>query len=421
MKKLTKLPSYIINNNKALMVASLIAAFIVWFAMSQYYNPVNTRTIKDVPINFDISDTAVANLGLDVVHYDTDSVSVVISGKTADLSSVEASDIVITPTLSAVTEAGTYEITLVPSKTKLFSDFEIVSVTPQKINVTFDELITRTFDVSAEAVGCTTSGSLVPEVPVMTESATRTLNVSGAKTDVERIASVVARAQVNKELTETSTFDADIVLLDSDGNEIDSSFMNLGFRTANITVAVSMTKTLPIKPVFSNKPDAVDFRYSLSESKITVIGKPEIINEMTRVNLREIDCGLITAGNKTFDREFDLPSGVRVYDSSVSSVTVTLHTDSYISKTLRVTNVSFTGVDSSRSARLKSGISITVMGSKKEIAALTAADLTLNVNLSGETAAGDYEKTATVTVSSNFKTVWVVTLDKTYNVVVTLT
>ena len=149
MKKLTKLPSYIINNNKALMVASLIAAFIVWFAMSQYYNPVNTRTIKDVPINFDISDTAVANLGLDVVHYDTDNVSVVISGKTADLSSVEASDIVITPTLSAVTEAGTYEITLVPSKTKLFSDFEIGSVTPQKINVTFDVLITRTFDVSA--------------------------------------------------------------------------------------------------------------------------------------------------------------------------------------------------------------------------------------------------------------------------------
>ena len=142
----------------------------------------------------------------------------------------------------------------------MLSGYEVISISPEKVTVTFDEIVTQTFSVTAEAVGCTASGDLIVETPAMTEAATTTLNVSGAKSDVERIASVVARREVNKELTETTSFDADIILLDKNGKEIDSKFMNLGFKTANITVNISKMKTVPVKLiVFSCYFPAVDW------------------------------------------------------------------------------------------------------------------------------------------------------------------
>ncbi len=420
MKKLTKIPSYIVNNNKALMIFSLVLAFIVWFVFTMTFNPVSKTTIKNVPIRFDTSDTAVDSLGLDIVDYDIDSVSVTISGQTVVLSSVSASDIVVTPSLSSVTEAGTYEVPLIASSSKLLSDYEIVSVSPSKVKVSFDEVITKTFDVTAEAVGCSATGELVAELPVMTEAATRVLNVSGAKSDVDRISSVVARAEVNKKLDKTETFDSKIILLDKDGKEIDSSNMTLGFRSASITVSISKIKTLPVKVVFTNQPSGLNFNYTLSENKITVIGKPDIVSAMNEVTLEPIDCGQLTASNNEFKKSLALPGGVRVYDNSQSSITVTVKTDAFISRTIKVSNVNFTGLKAGLKAKVLNVQSVTIMGAKSEINKITANDITLSIDVSGLDAVSGQQSPATVTVSDKYKQVWVVTLDKNYLVTFTL-
>ena len=420
MKKLTKIPSYIMNNNKALMIFSLVLAFVIWFAFTMTYNPVSTTTIKNVPINFDTSNTAVDSLGLSVVDADIDSVSVTISGQTVVISSITAADIVVTPSLSSVTEAGTYEVKLIATPSKLLTDFEIVSVSPKKVKVSFDEVITKTFDVVAEAEGCTASDGLVAELPVMTEAATKVINVSGAKKDVERIESVVARAKVNKELSETASFDADIILLDKKGKEIDSSNMTLGFREANITVAVSMIKTLPVEVVFGSKPSGLDFNYTLSDSDITVIGKPDIVESMTKVTLEPIECGLITANNNVFEKAVSLPAGVRVYDNNQSVVTVTVKSDSFSTKTLKVSNVTFVGLKSGLKTKVQSVQSIIVMGAKRDISKITAKDITLTVDVSGLDAVSGKQLPATVKLADTFTQSWVVTLDKDYLVTFTL-
>ena len=421
MKKLTKLPSKIADNNFALMAVSIIAAFIVWFILSIFYNPVQTRSFKKVPINFDTTGTAVESIGMDVVNSNIDSVSVVISGKSVDISSVYASDINISPSLSGITEAGTYEVPLVATSSSLLSGYEVISISPEKVTVTFDEIVTQTFSVTAEAVGCTASGDLIVETPAMTEAATTTLNVSGAKSDVERIASVVARREVNKELTETTSFDADIILLDKNGKEIDSKFMNLGFKTANITVNISKMKTVPVKPVFEGKPSGVDFKYTLSEKNITIIGKPEVVDSISSVELEPINCGEITVENNEFETSPVLPGGVRLYDESQSAVTVNINTSSFKSATLKVNKIDYVGLGSGINTKLKSAQSVTVIGSKADIAAIKATDITLVVDMSGKTASdGTVSVNATPKINDKFTTVWVVTLNKTYSVTVTL-
>ncbi len=420
MKKLSKLPSYIINNNKALLIFSLIVSFVIWYVFTLFYNPISTTSIKDVPIRFDVSGTAVDTMGLDIVGFDTDTVTVNLSGKTGDLSRVSAKDLVVTPLLSSVTGAGTYEVSLTASTNSLLSDYEIVSVTPNKVKLTFDQVITRTFDVTAEAIGCSAADDLIAEIPVMTESATRMLNVSGGKQDVERIASVVARAQVNNTLSETQSFDAQILLLDSEGKEIDSSNMTLGFRSAKITVNISIIRTLPVEPVFNNLPNGLTMPYSLSEQEVTVIGKPDVVKKMKSAPLEGIDCGLITADNNTFERNLSLPSGVRVYDSAQSTVTVSVDTSSFASKTLRVEKVVFRGLGSGLSATLQAPQTVTVMGSKKDIQSLTAEDVIVTVDVTGQGPVSGKQQSAEVTLSDKVSRCWVVTYNKTYLVTFTL-
>ena len=421
MNKLAKLPSKIADNNFALMVVSIIAAFIVWFIFTIFYNPVQTRSFKNVPINFDTSGTAVESLGMDVVNCNVESVSVVISGKSVDISSVYASDINISPSLSGITEAGTYEVPLVATSSSLLSGYEVVSISPEKVTVTFDEIITHTFDVTAEAVGCTAAGDLIVETPAMTEAATTTLNVSGAKSDIERIARVVARGQVNKELTETASFDADIILLDEAGKEIDSRFMNLGFRTANITVNISKMKTVPVKPVFNNAPSGLDFKYTLSEKNVTIIGKPEVVDSISSVELAPISCGEITDDNNVFELAPSLPGGVRLYDESQNKITVSVNTSSFKTTTVKVNKIEYVGLSSGINTKLKSAQSVTVMGSKSDISAIKASDITLVVDMSGKTASdGTVSVNATPKINDRLTSVWVVTLNKTYTVTVTL-
>ena len=420
MKKLSKIPSYIMNNNKALLVFSLVVSFIIWYVFTLFYNPISTTSIKNVPIRFDVSDTAVDAMGLDIVGYDTDTVTVNLSGKTVVLSGVSASDLVVTPSLSSVTGAGTYEVPLMASPNSLLSDYEIVSVTPSKVKLTFDQVITRTFDVMAEAVGCSAADDLIAEMPVMTESATRMLNVSGGKQDVERIATVVARAQVNDTLSETKSFDADILLLDSDGNEIDSSNMTLGFRSAKITVNISTIRTLPVKPVFNVVPAGLDLSYTLSEKEVTVIGQPEVVKSMESAPLESIDCGLITMDNCEFERNLSLPSGVRVYDNSQNTVTVSVNTSAFASKTLRIDKVMFRGLGSGLSATLQGPQTVTVMGNASDINALTADDVIVTVDVTGQGPVSGKQQTAEVALSDNVSRCWVVTYNKNYLVTFTL-
>ena len=420
MNKLRRFPSFLINNNKALMVLSLVIAFVVWYILTALYNPISTTAITNVPVRFDVSDTAVASLGLDVVEYDADSVTVTVSGKTVVVSSVTASDLLVTPSLSSVTQAGTYDLTLNVSSNKMLSDYEIVSVSPSKVTVTFDQVVTKSFDVTAEAVGCTAVDDLIAELPVMTESSTKVLSVRGPKTEVDRIHSVVARAEVNAQLEETASFDADIILLDSDGKTIDASRMQLGFNTANITVNVSTIRTLPVRAVFNGEPADLKLAYSLSEQEITVIGKPDVVKGMTEVTLEPIDCGQITPDHHTFERGCALPSGVRVYDNAQSSVTVTVDTSSYITKTIKISNVTFTGLANGLKATLQSVQSVTVMGTRSEINAMTASDVIVTVDVTGLTAESGKQKNAEVTLSDKRTHSWVVTYDKSYQVTFTL-
>ena len=82
-----------IIKHPGLAVISLVLAFIIWFIITNYRNPVITRTITGVPVNV-INASHVESMGLSyslAAGYDT--VSVTVRGNRSNVESLRASNI----------------------------------------------------------------------------------------------------------------------------------------------------------------------------------------------------------------------------------------------------------------------------------------------------------------------------------------
>ncbi len=419
MSKFTKKVSDLFKTKRVLLLVSLLLSFVIWYSLTTHYNPVSTRTIKNVPVVFDTSETAISGMGLEIVSHSIDSVEVVVTGRTANVQKVSASDITITPSVSSINAAGEYEVALNYTKA-MMSDFDIVSIKPNTITLSVDAVTSRDFTVVAIASGATASEGLICETPTVTDSAYRTLTVSGARSIIEKISKVNARADVNAELSETTEYDASIVLYDVDGNEIDKSGLALSFDKATITVPISKIKTVGVDVVFENGPFAPPLKYTLSSDTVTVIGAPSAVDAIESIDILPIDYGKITSDNKEFECKFNLPAGVRINDG-IETVTVTFDFSNIRSRNIRVQQLEFSGLEPDLgSVKLNTPLTVTVYGLRDDINKITADDLNLNVSLSDYDSKGAYTVPATASVNPEFKSVWVSTYNKDYKAYITI-
>ncbi len=423
MSKLSSFFGRLFSNKKFLLILSLVLSFLIWYGFKQYYNPVTTRNIKNVPISFSISNTSIASNDLQIISHNIDSVEIVVAGKTADVMKLSATDLTVTPSLSGISKAGEYTVALNYTRSSILSDFEVVSISPKTVKIFVDSVSTRTFDrITPEANGVTApvEGGLIKETPRITDSAYGTLTVSGAQTKVDKIETVVLRTTENKEIKQTTQFEASVVLLDEKGKEISHDGLDLSFDKAEITVPVSKTKEVSINAIFTNAPSKLFCDYSFNVSTVTLIGDPKTIDSMSKVDLMPINYSLVTKTNNVFDCGFNLPAGVRIHEGP-ETVKVTLDTASVRSKTVKVSKIQVSNVNSSLGkVVLNNPVTVVVYGNRSDISKITAANLTVNVNLGEYSKPGKYTVPATIKLDGTYDTVWATTFEKEYTAYITI-
>ena len=401
--------SRLMYNNKFVLIFAIIIAVIFWMSIKIGQSVTIERTISDVTVNITTENTSVAALGLDVVSGGTNQrVNVKVSGPSYVISSLTSSDILVTASLSEVTAAGTYRVPLIATKnSSALTDYTIVSITPDTIEVAFDNIDTRTFTPTVQAEGAAATEGLVAEAAVITDTAFSTIDISGPRTEVSKISSVVAYAQVGKTLSATESFDAVIKLLDADGNEIDQSAFTLSYTKLKITVPISRSKQLPIVPTFENLPGAYtasSIPYALSATSVTVLGPPEVVDNLTQIELAPIDFDNVTAGQTEFTCALNLPNAVKDMDS-IANVTVTLSLGDIKETTVNVATVNSVNLTDGLTANISQTIrNVKLCGPAEVIDSLNVADVYAEVDLTGRTA-GEHTVPARIKVK-NLNNVW---------------
>jgi len=118
-----------------------------------------------------------------------------------------------------------------------------VSSNSKSLIVALDDLMTKQFVVHANTVGEVAEGYALGKVEV---TAPNVLKVSGPKAIVSQIASVVTTVDVGGMSDQVMSYQSTPILLDADGNEIDTTRLTLSNATVNVLTSILNVKEVEI-------------------------------------------------------------------------------------------------------------------------------------------------------------------------------
>ena len=394
----------LLNNKKFAVTFSIVAAFIIWLILSLYQTPEREQTFTDVPLTINTKGTVVEELGMGIINDVSDiKISVTVYGPNYVVSSLDSQDLTVTASLSDVTAPGTYVLSLNPVKTNKRGDYTFVNISPSSITAKFDYIDTQEFDVVPQAEGVSAVSNLIAEAPVLSSTDDAKITIKGPRTEMKKIASVVAYKEVNKVLESTTSFDADIKLFDEEGNELDKKPFDIEKETVKISVPISKKATFNLVPTFTNAPsdDAKNnLSIKLDVDTITVIGPPNTIDSMQNVELSPIDYTQISKSNGTFTLAPVFPDGVKSLDN-IEQVVAQINTSALSEKTFNISNIEFINkADSITTASATNIKNVKICGPSRVVRNLTEDDFKAVVDLKGK-ATGEYTMNVTITCHSN--------------------
>lgn len=436
-----KIPQFLrlnnlIFNKRFTVILSVVIAFAMWLGITMTQNPIRTQTFTDVTAAITIEGTAAADMGLGIVSdVASQKFTVTVSGPNYTVSSLKSEDFILSASLVDINSAGTYSLDVVGVSNSDKSGYTFTTISPSTIDVIVDYIDVKEFTVIPKLIGVSATDGLVAETPVISDSQQSTITIKGPRTTMDKIASVGTLAEVNKTMSSSQTFDSDVVLYDSndkiiyrytaDGtvydandNIITNSYLTLSYTTAKVMQPISKKVTISCKAVFKNLPEGMsesDISYKIDQSKVTVIGTPEVVDKLETISLSAIDFRKVSTASNVFEVSPSLPDGVKLLES-IEYFTVDIDVSNYSETTLDIKNIRCTGLDDSLKAKTDSKIrNVKICGPKDVIENIKTSDLYAVIDLTDKSA-GDH--TVEVTVKSDvYKNIWQV---GTYSTSVTL-
>jgi hypothetical protein len=375
MSKLNKITSFFsirkfLSNKRFNIVLSLLLAFTFWLLIMINENPIIKRTFADLTVNVNLENTIASENGMSIIgDISSQKFTVVVRGPTYLVSSLKTEDFNLYASAGAIDAPGDYSLEVVASPTNTKNGFEILSVNPSSVKISFDYIDTKEFTVKAVAEGVTAKKGLIAENAVVSGAESDTITISGPRNVLNRIESVVAFTKVDKTLDVSETFDADIKLYGEEEREISLKNLTLSQNMVKVTVPISKKKTVPVEVVLSNLPNGFDKKslsYTLNYKTVTVIGKPEAVDKTDKILLSPIDISQISKSANSFDVSAKLPDGVRLLDN-IEHFTVKFGVNNYIQKTVNVSKFEFTNLDNGLSANATKINNIKVFGPRNDI------------------------------------------------------
>lgn len=383
MKKKKLSLNKLFQNNKFLIILSLVISTITWVYMSMGTTNDTTVTISNIPIQIELPDQLVNN-GLQVFSDTEQTATVTVTGSRAVLGSISTKDITVTAATNGIDSAGTYQISLSAVKTNPSANFQIIStVTPSNVNVIVDYLRETSFPIQENVVYKVADGYYAS-----TSLASKNITVSGPQTEIAKIAKVSASAELDGILDDSTSATADILLYDKSGNRISTDLLKMEFGTVEASISVLPEKTVKVVPEFINKPEGLnlgDDMLSVEPSEILLAGPKKVLDNTKSIKLESID--FATLSNKRYeynDQGINIPTDCKNISNSTAAKVV-LDLSSLSKKTYTVNSFKVSGLSSEYKADVtQTNMSVTVIGSKKELENLKSSDIECIIDTSDQ-------------------------------------
>ncbi|MCD8068928.1 MAG: hypothetical protein LUE87_08590 [Lachnospiraceae bacterium] len=372
-------------HNWYLKLFSIVCAVILWAVAYSIENPVTSTRFTNVEVTFLNTEVLEENGQVYAVLNNSDVVrTVTVSASRTIIDDITDSDIEVTADFSKMRLDGTVDLTFTCTKYEGNVTFSASSsVLELEVEDKMDRYIRLTADVTGSAAdGYIISGSTIEQ---------NQLSVSGPESIVSSIAT--ARASVVLEdATENVVTYADIVLYDSDGNEISQDRLTLGSSRVRVTVEVLKTSTVPLVFEVEVTPASgylLSGEMTASAREITLAGKSGVVDNVTEIVVSGEEY-IVTDATEDVVFEIDiddyLPSGVSRADSGESGViTVTQPVEEVYEAeiTLNTDRIAISNVPEGYIVQIADEVqaSVVVSGLQADVEEVSASDIAVSIDV----------------------------------------
>lgn len=372
----------VFKNNKFLLIFSLLISIIIWITISLSDSHQASSTVSNIPIQINLSDTAVDN-GLQIFSGEDQTASVTVEGNRVALGSISSDDIIVSAqTAGTIQTSGTWTLSLTARKNNPSDNFDIVSgVSPSVITVFVDQLRETEFEIENK-VKYKVSDGYHASVSLSTDKIT----VKGPQTEIDKVASVAIVGTVDGVLTEDISEEFAVKLYDKSGDEISSSMITLSDYTVTANFSVLPEKELPIAISFKNKPNGmnVDSFVTMSPKKILVAAPKDVLDKLKSIPTEQVDFNSLDNKSVMLSLQLQMPEKT-LNLSERDKVKVKIDLSSFSSKNFEIPKDKLTvsGLDSSYSYSVTTdSLTVNINGAKSQLKQIKDGNIMCEIDAS---------------------------------------
>lgn len=311
------------KNNLGLKVMAVLFAVFLWWTVVNVDDPIDMGKFQvDVLVT---NTEVVTNEGKSYRIADgTKAVTVSVRARRKILSDIKASDIIATADFREL------QGTSVPVRIKI-NGFEgkyvEATANPRNLQIQTEITETKTFPITVATIGEVRDGYILDKTNTVAKP--KSIEISGPKSSLGRIARVVAKVDVS-EMAADATMQAEVIYYDSADNIIDKTLLssNCDKNGVSVDVKLLVTKQIPVKfdtsliiPGEGYVFDGIE----VEPQTIEVAGKADVLGGITEiaVGAEALKRDGITANEEVvIEMASYLPQGIILADEGAGNIVV---------------------------------------------------------------------------------------------------
>lgn len=230
----------------AFMLASLVAAVLLWLYVVTVVAPEATTSVSGIPISID-GTIILEERGLIITNQDVSTLSLNVSASRVNLSKLNADSIRVNADASRIREPGEYPLTCTVTfpDTVRSSEVDILRKSPEAVTITVSRLERKTIPVTLNWTGDLKEGFLLEADNAVMDPAE--VVVIGPDYEVEQIKEAVVSYNVS-DLEETVIDTVPLSFLNEEKEEVEfSDLTSVNASQVNMTLPVLRTKEIKLE------------------------------------------------------------------------------------------------------------------------------------------------------------------------------
>lgn len=291
----------------------LAVSFGIWAYVVMLENENFEYTFEKVAVQLDGINELKNDKDLSIISGYDQTVSITVVGSRREILNYTAEDIFARVDLGSISTADRYSLDV---EVELPENMKLVSAEPSRINVFVDETATITVDLDINLLYNVATDLTIHEP----EPSVDKITVTGPQTVLETIAGAKITYDLGA-VTTSVNFNASIVLVDEEENEIGNPYIKTDVTDVMVMVPVTMEKTLPLVARYTaNDTDRFTYLVTFTPETVKVTGDPRTVAEMTALEVNVDDITNSPGGSVTTENNLILPENVKLLDKSLKTV-----------------------------------------------------------------------------------------------------